>query len=201
LALRRAALRLTLGILLAFLGLAGAAQAQTVVSLTFDDGIATQMLVRSTLQSHGMHATFFLNSGNVGVNSYYMTWANVATLNTDGNATIGATCAASTSADAITPEWWSKACVRFGDSGRSASTMVGLTASPRPMAIRRSRCRASSSRDRWAAGRSTARLTASRAKRPIAVGVAQSVELLVVVQAVAGSNPVAHPSAWCFARA
>src|SRR3954452_9814646 len=29
---------------------------------------------------------------------------------------------------------------------------------------------------------------------PAMVGVAQSVELLVVVQAVAGSNPVAHPS-------
>jgi hypothetical protein len=43
------------------------------------------------------------------------------------------------------------------------------------------------------ASRSTARLTTRRIKRSIAVGVAQLVELLVVVQAVAGSNPVAHP--------
>jgi hypothetical protein len=40
-----------------------------------------------------------------------------------------------------------------------------------------------------------ARLTLAGGRLPPAVvGVAQSVELLVVVQAVAGSNPVAHPS-------
>ena len=45
----------------------GQARAETVVSLTFDDGIATQYnLARPLLASHGMHGTFFINSGNVG---------------------------------------------------------------------------------------------------------------------------------------
>jgi peptidoglycan/xylan/chitin deacetylase (PgdA/CDA1 family) len=61
------------------------ARAQTNVTLTFDDGIATQNLIRPVLASHGMRGTFFINSGNVGANSYYMTWSDVDALNADGN--------------------------------------------------------------------------------------------------------------------
>ena len=71
--------------------LASGAGAQTTVSLTFDDGIATQNLVRPVLASHGMHGTFFINSGNVGANSYYMTWSDVDALNADGNEIAGHT--------------------------------------------------------------------------------------------------------------
>ena len=75
-----------LGLVLLALPVAGAAQAQTIVSLTFDDGIATQYTqARSSLVSHGMHGTFYVNSGNIGANGYYMTWSNVATLAADGN--------------------------------------------------------------------------------------------------------------------
>jgi peptidoglycan/xylan/chitin deacetylase (PgdA/CDA1 family) len=56
-----------------------------VVSLSFDDGIATQYQVRSWLASHGMHATFFINSDNVGANSYYMTWPQIHDIASDGN--------------------------------------------------------------------------------------------------------------------
>jgi peptidoglycan/xylan/chitin deacetylase (PgdA/CDA1 family) len=61
------------------------ASAQTVVSLTFDDGIATQNQVVPLLTSHGMTGTFFINSGNVGANSYYMTWSNVDAVAAAGN--------------------------------------------------------------------------------------------------------------------
>ena len=56
-----------------------------VVSLTFDDGIATQYQVRSMLSAHGMHATFYINSDNVGANSYYLTWSQVHDIASDGN--------------------------------------------------------------------------------------------------------------------
>ena len=44
----------------------GAMAAQTIVSLTFDDGIATQNFARTQLTAHGMRGTFYLNSGDVG---------------------------------------------------------------------------------------------------------------------------------------
>ena len=49
----------------------------TVISLTFDDGIETQYQVLPWLASHGMHGTFFINSGKVGSSSYYMTWPQI----------------------------------------------------------------------------------------------------------------------------
>jgi peptidoglycan/xylan/chitin deacetylase (PgdA/CDA1 family) len=67
------------------LGAAADARAQTLVSLTFDDGIATQNLVRPMLLAHNMRGTFFINSGNVGLNGYYMTWADVDALAGDGD--------------------------------------------------------------------------------------------------------------------
>jgi peptidoglycan/xylan/chitin deacetylase (PgdA/CDA1 family) len=81
---RTAQLLIALVILLALPNLS-AARASTVVSLTFDDGIATQNQVRPMLASHGMHGTFFINSGNVGANSYFMSWADVDALNAAGN--------------------------------------------------------------------------------------------------------------------
>jgi peptidoglycan/xylan/chitin deacetylase (PgdA/CDA1 family) len=83
-ACRVARLALAVAVLLGLL-CASAAHAGTVVSLTFDDGIATQKLVRPMLASHGMHGTFYINSGNVGASSYYMSWSDIAGLNADGN--------------------------------------------------------------------------------------------------------------------
>jgi peptidoglycan/xylan/chitin deacetylase (PgdA/CDA1 family) len=39
---------------------------ETVVSLTFDDGQASQYAAASVLHRHGMAGTFYINSGYVG---------------------------------------------------------------------------------------------------------------------------------------
>ena len=71
---------------------ADAIPGQTVVSLTFDDGIKTQAdLAGPVLASHGMPGTFYVNSGNVGANSYYMTWSQVDGLAAAGNEIAGHT--------------------------------------------------------------------------------------------------------------
>jgi peptidoglycan/xylan/chitin deacetylase (PgdA/CDA1 family) len=70
---------------LALGGFVGRAQAATVVSLTFDDGRATQTLAGPILQSHGMHGTFYVNSIKLGTSSYYMTWSDVGALAANGN--------------------------------------------------------------------------------------------------------------------
>ena len=49
------------------------------------------MQIRSLLLSHNMRGTFHINSGLVGSNSYYMTWANVDALNADGDEIAGHT--------------------------------------------------------------------------------------------------------------
>lgn len=57
----------------------------TVVSLTFDDGYASQYTsARPLLASHGMHGTFFIPSNRIGTNTY-MSWQQVAALAADGN--------------------------------------------------------------------------------------------------------------------
>ncbi len=58
---------------------------QTIVSLTFDDGDATQYQVRSILAQRGMRATFFINSGLVAASDYFMTWNQIQGLAADGN--------------------------------------------------------------------------------------------------------------------
>ena len=68
---------------------AGAA-GQTVVTIAFDDGYADQYTVRPILAAHGMHATFFVNSGFVGT-AGYMTWAQLTDLYSDGNEIAGHT--------------------------------------------------------------------------------------------------------------
>jgi len=85
--IRRTAGRIALLAVMLLAGTAASADAaQTVVSLTFDDGIATQYTqARSALAARGMHGTFYVNSGNVGANGYYMTWSNVSGIAADGN--------------------------------------------------------------------------------------------------------------------
>ena len=64
---------------------------RTVVSLTFDDGQATQAQVKDLLASRGMHATFYVNSAKVGTSGFYMTWAQVDALAATGNEIAGHT--------------------------------------------------------------------------------------------------------------
>ena len=62
-------------------------QFSIVVSLTFDDGDASQYTVgfQHALQPHNMHGTFYDVSGNTGVNSGTMTWSQVSTLYNNSN--------------------------------------------------------------------------------------------------------------------
>jgi peptidoglycan/xylan/chitin deacetylase (PgdA/CDA1 family) len=84
--------RLIVGLVAAFSLLAAwaavpvsALAAQTVVSLTFDDGTATQYWALGQLQQHGMMGTFYVNSARVGTSSYYMTWPQIHDLYNAGN--------------------------------------------------------------------------------------------------------------------
>lgn len=69
---------------------AGAAT-QTVVTISFDDTNLDQYTAaRPLLQAHGMHATFFVNSGFVDT-ADHMSWAQLADLAADGNEIAGHT--------------------------------------------------------------------------------------------------------------
>lgn len=59
----------------------------TEVSLTFDNGTVGQYTLGylQALQPHGAHASFYVNSGTVGVSGNTMTWAQLAALAADGN--------------------------------------------------------------------------------------------------------------------
>ncbi len=57
---------------------------QTLVSLTFDDGL-TQSPARAILAKHGMHGTFYINSNKVDSGGGYLTKAEVDGLLADGN--------------------------------------------------------------------------------------------------------------------
>jgi peptidoglycan/xylan/chitin deacetylase (PgdA/CDA1 family) len=61
------------------------ARAETVVSLTFDDGAASQLFAKDPLLAHRMRGTFFINSGTVGTDGYFMTWQEIAGLAAYGN--------------------------------------------------------------------------------------------------------------------
>jgi peptidoglycan/xylan/chitin deacetylase (PgdA/CDA1 family) len=80
---RRAAVLAALA--LAVLAFVPAARAETVVSLTFDDGIESQFaFARPQLNAHGMLGTFYINSGNIDMpGGYYMNWQQVDTLNAE----------------------------------------------------------------------------------------------------------------------
>jgi peptidoglycan/xylan/chitin deacetylase (PgdA/CDA1 family) len=68
-----------------------AAPGPTVVSFTFDDGRAVQYSARGPLAAHGMRGTFYVNSGLVASSTggYYMTWAQLQDLASDGNEITG----------------------------------------------------------------------------------------------------------------
>jgi peptidoglycan/xylan/chitin deacetylase (PgdA/CDA1 family) len=67
-----------------------AATAPTVVSIQFDDGTADQYGALAILNAHGMHATFYINSGVTG-DSAHMTWAQLQDLYAAGNEIAGHT--------------------------------------------------------------------------------------------------------------
>lgn len=58
--------------------------AETIVSLTFDDGDADNFQVAAVLRQYDLQATFYVPSGLVG-SSAYMTWDQLLTLQEDGN--------------------------------------------------------------------------------------------------------------------
>lgn len=61
---------------------------EVVVTIGFDDGNADQYTARTILAMHGMHATFFVNSGVIG-DSDHLTWAQLSDLYSDGNEITG----------------------------------------------------------------------------------------------------------------
>jgi peptidoglycan/xylan/chitin deacetylase (PgdA/CDA1 family) len=65
--------------------MAPAASGRTVVSLSFDDGTATQFQAGQMLAEHGMHATFYVNSSEIGASDYHMTWPQIHQLAAYGN--------------------------------------------------------------------------------------------------------------------
>jgi peptidoglycan/xylan/chitin deacetylase (PgdA/CDA1 family) len=83
--------RLAVCTALALLGAAGfavpTAQAatNTMVSLTFDDGQASQYSTLSMLSSRGLVGTYYINSAMVGSSSYYMPWSQIHELANAGN--------------------------------------------------------------------------------------------------------------------
>jgi peptidoglycan/xylan/chitin deacetylase (PgdA/CDA1 family) len=79
-----AALALAAGSLVALIQPA-TADTGTVVSLTFDDGQASQISTLPMLQSRGMRGTYYINSGWVGDSDYYMTWPEIHALADAGN--------------------------------------------------------------------------------------------------------------------
>jgi peptidoglycan/xylan/chitin deacetylase (PgdA/CDA1 family) len=70
---------------------AAVSDVNTYVSITFDDGLAQQLIARDMLSSHGMHATFYVNSGTIGTSSSYLTWQQLSDLASDGNEIAGHT--------------------------------------------------------------------------------------------------------------
>jgi peptidoglycan/xylan/chitin deacetylase (PgdA/CDA1 family) len=69
----------------ALLAPAVAKAAPTIVSLTFDDGTADQYAARTMLAQHSLHATFYVNSNNIGATTNFLTWDQLAGLAADGN--------------------------------------------------------------------------------------------------------------------
>jgi peptidoglycan/xylan/chitin deacetylase (PgdA/CDA1 family) len=83
---------LLLTIVLGGLSLAApvSAQAQTVVSLTFDDGWANQYDTLSTLAAHGMKGTYYVNTGGTG-ESGRLSWDQLVALDAAGQEVTGHT--------------------------------------------------------------------------------------------------------------
>jgi peptidoglycan/xylan/chitin deacetylase (PgdA/CDA1 family) len=64
---------------------------QTVVSLTFDDAWSDQSVVPSMLAAKGMHATFYVNSGNIGSSPSFFGWNQLQSIQSAGNEIAGHT--------------------------------------------------------------------------------------------------------------
>src|SRR5690349_16857098 len=60
------------------------ATAPTVVTIEFDDGNLDQYTIRSILATHGMRATFYVNTGTIG-DATHLSWTQLHDLATDGN--------------------------------------------------------------------------------------------------------------------
>jgi peptidoglycan/xylan/chitin deacetylase (PgdA/CDA1 family) len=69
---------------------------KTLVSLTFDNGTVSQYSLgyQQALAPHGAQATFFVNSGNVGVSANIMTWSQLSDLAAAGDDVGGKTVSA-----------------------------------------------------------------------------------------------------------
>lgn len=64
----------------------------TIVVLQFDDGYADQYAALASLNAHGLHATFFVNSGPITAGDpAHMSWAQVQDLYAAGNEIAGHT--------------------------------------------------------------------------------------------------------------
>ena len=61
-----------------------ATSSPTVVTIQFDDGNANQYTALGLLNTYGMHATFYVNSGVIG-DATHMSWAQLTDLATTGN--------------------------------------------------------------------------------------------------------------------
>ena len=67
-----------------------AATAPTVVSIQFDDGSADQYGALAILNAHGMHATFYVNTGFTG-DATHLSWTQLGDLYAAGNEIAGHT--------------------------------------------------------------------------------------------------------------
>lgn len=63
----------------------------TIVSINLDDSTADQYQARAMLAQDGLHATFFINSNNIGASSSFMTWNQLTGIGADGNEIAGHT--------------------------------------------------------------------------------------------------------------
>jgi peptidoglycan/xylan/chitin deacetylase (PgdA/CDA1 family) len=63
----------------------------TVVSLTFDDGSASEYSTLTVLRALDMRGTFYINTAMVNSSAYYMTWPQIADLAAAGNEIAGHT--------------------------------------------------------------------------------------------------------------
>jgi peptidoglycan/xylan/chitin deacetylase (PgdA/CDA1 family) len=61
-----------------------AATSPTVVTIQFDDGNANQYAALTLLNTYGMHATFYVNSGVIG-DATHLSWAQLSDLAAAGN--------------------------------------------------------------------------------------------------------------------
>jgi len=91
--MRRALLLLVTAVVVGLVGAAGspsAATAPTIVTIQFDDGSADQYGALAILNTHGMHATFYVNTGFIG-DSEHLSWTQLGDLAIAGNEIAGHT--------------------------------------------------------------------------------------------------------------